>query len=237
MSVFESGDNQTTQNALEALVGEGRKFSDAEALAKGKLEADNYIEQLKAQLAEVEAKVRGEENLEQMLAKIAEKQKPTQSDPVVEANQPAKPAMTDDELAAKVRAMLEDKDRQTVITNNVTEVANRLVDVYGSEAAANEYVRKRAQELGVSVEFLQDVAARSPKAFYETVRVEAPSSSAGPTKGDVNAQALQKHSPGVKPNTYRWYQELRRSDPAAYSKMQLQMHNDALKNPDAFFER
>lgn len=237
MSVFNSDGNESVQNAFEALVGEGKKFSDPEALAKGKLEADNYIEQLKAQLAEVEAKVRGEENLEQMLAKIAEKQTPTKSDPVVEAHQPAKPAMTDDDLAAKVRAMLEDKDRQTVITNNVNEVANRLIDVYGSETAANEYVRKRAQELGVSVEFLQDVAAKSPKAFYETVRVEAPSTSAGPTKGDANPQALQKHSPGVKPNTYRWYQELRKDNPAMYNKLQLQMHNDALKNPDAFFER
>ena len=33
-------------NALEALVGEGKKFSDAESLAKGKLEADNFYKKV-----------------------------------------------------------------------------------------------------------------------------------------------------------------------------------------------
>ena len=36
----------TNPSVVGELVGEGRKFNDVEALAKGKLEADRFIEQM-----------------------------------------------------------------------------------------------------------------------------------------------------------------------------------------------
>jgi len=237
MSVFETDGDQSDQNALEALVGEDKKFKTVEDLAKGKLESDNYIEQLKAQIAERDAQLASAATVDEVLARIQEKQLQPNNPPVVEANQPAKPAITEDILVEKVKAVLAENDQNKLIQHNVEEVTARLIEAYGSEDAANQYVRQRAQELGVSVAFLQEVAAKSPKAFFETVRVEAPKAPPRPTQGDVNPAALKVNTPGLKPNTYAWYQELRRTNPAAYydQRTQMQMHEDAIKNRDAFY--
>lgn len=227
-----------TQNALETLVGEDKKFKTVDDLAKGKLEADNHIQRLEGELAELRTKVTATSTLEEMLAKLQQTPKPEPTpEPKPEAHQPAKPAgITEDALAEKVRELLEEKDRQSIVQRNVQEVTNRLVSVYGDEVKANEFVRQRAAELQVPLDYLQDVAARSPKAFFELVKVAEPVAPPGPTHGDKNPAALSKHSPGVKPNTYKWYQEIRKTDPEAYKKLQLQMHNDAIKLGEKFYE-
>ena len=48
VSAFEE---PTSPSVLGDLVGDGRKFNDVEALAKGKLEADKFIEQMKQENA------------------------------------------------------------------------------------------------------------------------------------------------------------------------------------------
>jgi len=52
VSAFEE---PTSPSVLGDLVGEGRKFNDVEALAKGKLEADRFIEQMKQENASLKA--------------------------------------------------------------------------------------------------------------------------------------------------------------------------------------
>jgi hypothetical protein len=234
--IFSSDGNQTEQNALEALVGEGKKFKTPEDLAKGKLESDNYIETLKAKIADLESKATESTTLEEVLAKIEER-RTALNPPAAEAHQPAKPAITEETLAEKVKAILSEANQQQRTAQNVNTVAERLVEAYGDEQKAKEFVAKRAKELEVPVDYLQDVAARSPKAFFDLVKLETPQSTARPTRGDVNIEALKVNNPGVKPNTYAWYQNMRRTDPDLYKSLQSQMHKDALDNPDAFFGR
>lgn len=240
MSVFESDGNQSTQNALEALVGEGKKFRDVEDLAKGKLESDNYIEQLKAQLAEAQTKATEAKTVEELLAKINEQRTPPVTNVSAEANQPAKPAVTADDLAEKVREELSKINQTNQVAQNVAEVTKKLLEVYGTEDAANAYIKARATELGVSVDFLQDVAAKSPKAFYDTIKLEQRTAAAGPTHGNVNPAAFQNNNPngGPKPNTYKFYQELRKANPALYQKpeTQMKMHQDAIEKGPSFYE-
>lgn len=238
MSVFDSNNADTPASYLEELVGEGKKFQDHEALAKGKWEADKFAEQLKTELAELRAEAEVAKRVEEALLSRQQTHQNSNQDALngAEANQPAKPA-TQEEIQELVRKTLKAEEQGREVKNNVENVASKLIEIYGDETKANEVVKAKAKELNVPLTFLQGIAAQSPKAFFATTGLDAPAaSSAGPTHGDVNSRAFGAVN-ATKPNTYKWYQELRKANPAAYRNKdtQMQMHSDAQQMGDAFF--
>src|SRR5688572_12541162 len=63
----DSGDDNNQGSILEQLVGEGKKFADAEALAKCKAESDAFIETLKREQAELRRELDTRLSLEDFL--------------------------------------------------------------------------------------------------------------------------------------------------------------------------
>ena len=235
MSVFNT--DETPDSYFDQLVGEGKKFSNQEELARGKAESDRYIQELKDKLAELETDKKVEERVAELLNRQNSNPDPTPNGE--EAHQPAKPSEKVD-LTEEVRKILHAESKQARVANNVNEVADKLISVYGDEEKANQIVKQKAKELNVSVEYLQDVAAQSPQAFYTLIRLDdQPAHSARPTHGDVNPAALKNNPANAKPNTYRFFEQMRKENPKLWSsrEIQLQIHKAALANPDAFFER
>lgn len=234
MSVFEPA---PTENPLETLVGEGKKYKTVEELAKAYLHADQTIAQRNREHEELRVELAARQSVEELLQKASTPNPATQPEP--EAHQPAKPALTADELAALVRNEISKTSQEAQTASNVNTVASKLIEIYGDEAKANAYVRQRAAELGVSVEFLQDAAAKSPKAFFTVIGLDEKAVNASPTRSDVNPQAFSQSNPGqVKAGTYKFYESLRKSNPSAYfsPKIQNQMHREALEKGSSFFE-
>lgn len=238
MSVF----NSDTSNPLETLVGEDKKFKTVEDLAKGKLESDAFILQLQEENRQKDEELQKRKTAEEIVAQIQDQrsQLTLTNQSNSEANQPAKPEITKEDLEQKVQEVVAQQETQRRVQQNVTQVAEKLVAVYGDEDKANAFVKQKAQELQVPIDYLQDVAARSPQAFYKLVELqESVNAPSRPTQGDVNTQAFRAANPNApKANTYKWYQTLRRENPAAYKsdKIQMQMHTDALRLEDAFYE-
>src|SRR4051812_39958036 len=80
----------------EDLVGEGKKFKDIDALAAGKLESDRFIEQLKAEKADAEARASRAVEVEAELQKLREDLIARKApEPVGKPTQPSQPATTD----------------------------------------------------------------------------------------------------------------------------------------------
>lgn len=237
MSVFDAEDN-TPANFLEALVGEGKKFSDPESLARGKWEADRTIEARNAELEQLRAKLDAIE--------IAERLKSTQNTPEnkpvtprAEENQPAQPsALSQEDMAKLVRDQLKAERQEETVRANVERVARKLVEMYGDEDKANQIVKQKAVEMDVSVEFLQEVAAKSPKAFFSQLGIsDSTTPPAGPTKSDVNPSAFSSNNQtAAKPGTYKFYEQIRKENPAQWAKIQPQIHADALRLGEAFFD-
>lgn len=234
MSVFNADD--TPANFLETLVGEGKKFSDTESLARGKWEADRTIQERNAKLDELQAKL-DELEIEKRL-NASRQTPPITPEPRVEDNQPAKPsALSPEDMAKLIRAELQAERQEETVRANVDRVANKLVELYGDEDKANQVVKSKAAELGVSVEFLQEVAAKSPVAFFAQLGItDTPTASASPTRGDVNPQAFQHNSGAAKPGTYKFYEQMRKDNPKQWASIQPQIHAEALRMGSAFFE-
>lgn len=225
------------ENPLAELVGEGKKYQNVEDLAKAYFHADRTIAQRNQEAEQLRTDLQARMSVEEMLAKISGNA-PTPAPVTPEAHQPAKPAAETPDVAELVRLELAKLNTTQTIQNNVATVTQKLVAKFGSEEAANRAVNAKAQELGLPMEFLQEVATKSPRAFFTTLGIEdAPTAPpARPTQGDVNPNAAVSHT--VKPGTYSFYENLRKTSPTTYfsPKVQNQMHKDALANPESFFK-
>lgn len=232
MAVF---DETTTIDdvTVDSLVGEGKKFKTVDDLAKGKAESDRVIAARERELAELREELSRRATVEDTIRNLTAT--PNQSAAPVQEPKPAAsaPSFTDEDLVARIREVTQAQSEQQRIQANVAEVANKLTDLYGSEEKANAVVNQKARELGVSVDFLQEVAAKSPKAFFTTIGATdvTPTGTPSASHSDVNPQVLADTRPGPQPGTYAFYENIRKTDPERYFKPAIQnaLMKDALK--------
>jgi hypothetical protein len=221
--------------AFEEIVGEGKKFKSPEALAEAKLEADRTIaarneelerhrEEIRRQAAEIELLKRPREPLAQEPPKAADR--PVVDEPNID-------------LASRIREELRQAQEEDIQAQNIRSVASRLTEVYGSPDKAREVVVAKAEELGLSVEFLQSVASKSPKAFFAQLGLaENTPQNQNSSRSDVNTAALANTSSSApKQGSYASYEQMRKDQPKRYfsAEIQNQMFADAKRLGDAFF--
>lgn len=240
-------EKQTEPSPLETLVGDGRKFSSVDELAKAKLESDRFIEQLKAENAGLREDLSKRQSLEELVTQARESlftQQPANTDNQPDAIEPnttpqeeQKAVTSDDELLERIRAVTAQERERETRSANLNTVRGRLNELYGEKS--EEVLKRRAEELGLGIDFLTEVAAKSPKAFFTTLGVEAPAKapSTAPNRSEVNTEALNNANSGAaKEGTWQWYEELRKTNPTLYwqPKIQRKLHADAQKDPAAF---
>lgn len=169
--VFDTDQGGESTSALEELVGDGKKFADAEALAKGKQESDNFIEQLKREKQEaleaLEAakKDAGEgKTVAELLEAVRAAQNTDDKD-----NQP----MSDEDFQEKVRTIVQgDSDLATRELNREKGNALVLQKVSGNVEAAKTFVAERAQALGTTPAKLRELSEESPELFAKAMELD-----------------------------------------------------------------
>jgi molecular chaperone GrpE (heat shock protein) len=243
MSAFDSTENQ--QNAennsenegnqsyvAKIVAARGEKWSDPEMIAKGKLEADAYITNLERQLQELKedlTKTKSEQDYaKQLLETIQNGKLPSASGG---EDSPKEDTSTQTEDTTLDPSKLEELIAQTLdkrtaaqrAQDNLNKVDSRLNESYGTDA--QNAVQAKAQELGLSVDYMKSIAEQSPDAFFSLMGSPKPAQSASPPKGSVNSEAHFK--PGER--NYAYYAKIRKENPVAYysPETQRQMFADA----------
>lgn len=225
-----NNENPEDTSVLDALVGDGKKYKTVADLAKAYAHADVFIGQLKAENTTIKEKADTLEAKLEILDKLA-------TNPQAKAQGNETPAVetpsqvSQDDMEAKIRSTVEQLSEERKRTENTQKVDTVLLEKFGETDKATEFLKNKAIELGLGVKFLTDLAASSPQAFYATVGLDVtPTAKSDPApKSTVNTATLSNST--AKPNTYAWYEELRRTDKARFNsaKTQLQMHQDAGK--------
>jgi hypothetical protein len=210
---FQIDQNETvldeSKKYYEELVGEGKKFKDPEALARSKAEADQFIARLLQEKRELEESLAKRNNEDDFLDKLKAVTRP-QSEP----DQDTKPdagtreaAVDPQAIEALVEKKLTEKQAAAERKANLEKVFSKLEETYGANFKAR--VQAQARELGVGTDFLTDVAARTPDAFYRLMGLDQPQrptdAFAPPprsTAGTGSSQVGQKN--------YQYYQQQRR---------------------------
>lgn len=231
------------RNPLQELVGEGKKFATVEELARGKAEADKFIEQLKEELNMTR---------EQM---VSLEEKASKSDTVHDLVEAVKRANNHEEDSGRNQSISEDKlqemvtsimdgrhEKQTRLANY--QAANQAVlDKFnGDVEAARAYTAERARQLGITTDKLKALGEESPSAFKQLMEVShrTGSQSVSSLDGTNTNGPTYSNKPEVIDghHTKAYYNKLKAEvGPAKYwndTKIQGQYTKDAVALGDRF---
>lgn len=181
--------NSSEASALESLVGDGKKFKTVDDLAKGKMEADDYIKQLQAETAEFRKMLEQNTERDQKLDQIFERMS-TMTDQRTPASSPSQHTTdptsnkadekkdlftSQEELDQYVTRLIEGRETASKASSNLSEVQQKLEEKFKDKSA--EFVQKRANELNITVGEMKALAEKSPSAFYRMMDMDSEKSS------------------------------------------------------------
>lgn len=253
-SVFNEGSNRPNidpnKNYLEDLVGEGRKFKTVEDLARGKAESDAFINSLLREKAEVLEELNKRLTVEDLLDKLEKRngqgdvtntnglfntsgQNQTEGSQNPDGNQ-----LDLEKIKEAIKADMIAEQKRQQAQQNLAQVQEKLLEMYGTEAQS--VLNTKAQELGVSLDRLKEIASESPKMFLATLgqptQRQREDVFAPPNRVNSTAINSQETYGEYKPLSY--WQKLKNTDRKKYfdPKTSIEMHKHALKLGDKFFD-
>lgn len=215
MSLFEESKNEETVNHYEALVGEGKKFTDNEALAKGKVAADQHIEKLEAEMAELRKDLDSRLTVEEALAKVHSKPEPNNSE-TAENTIPNKTEEVD--LDKLIKQKLEEDKVQTRVAANEAECSRLMVQTYGDEDKALEAMKKVSAEQGIPLTLIKQTAQTSVTGFVKLMGIGGTPGVTTP-RSSVNTEAVGVQNNG---DELAELKALRKSNPREFWKPHIQ---------------
>lgn len=209
---------------INTLVGEGKKFKTPEDLAKGKLEADRFIEQVKLENAELRKQLEERTTLEQSLEEI----KKARANPAGKELEPANSALDEKELQSLIQRTIDSAAKNKELESNILLSDRAVVEhMAGDRAKAEQFLKSKAAELNVGIDFLMSMAGRSPKAFLSLIGVDTSkvqTSTHVSPKSSVNTDADDYVPNGGSPKagTKEYYENLRRTNAKVYWTPKIQ---------------
>ena len=222
--VFETKEPETTETKepgyLEKIVGDGQKYSNVEELAKGAIHGNDYINKLEGELAdlrgELDKRLTAEEVAQQIKRETQEQQAQLQK-----ARENTTSQLDEESLSKLISNTIEQKDVQKQADSNIQAVDKRMKELYGADKA-KEIVQQKAQQLGVPVDKLAEIAASSPEMFFNSIGISQSQSQPTPTTtvSTTNTEAVQTMNSATQAEEGTWehFEQLRKSNPKEYFK-------------------
>jgi hypothetical protein len=133
--------------------------------------------------------------------------------------------MTEDELKDLISTHVSERDKQATEARNLAEADKALKDKYGDTSA--NVIKTKADGLGMSIEEMQTLASRNPKAFFRLMEMDSThKESTAFVGGGQRSEGVR--SKDANPRNFAFYQDLRRKSKGQYYKPQVQqaMMND-----------
>jgi hypothetical protein len=241
-----AADNANDDNSSEldyiALLKEQGRPVDQAALAKSKYHADMTIEQLKAELNGLRSDLDNRLSYEDLMDQI-KKMTPTsktvlpdESEQGLDNNEGINNKTSPDDLQRLIRDTLKQESARAQAENNILQAKKALEQAWGR--SYQSALLAKTEELGVSKEFLEQMAAQSPKLLLKTLGVEnarpgmfnedtPPRTSVEPRVGNQNSNT----------KNYKHFENIRKTDPRAYWSPQVQreMHKQAAAQGESFY--
>jgi hypothetical protein len=233
--LFNSEDNTTSvdpnKDYLSELVGEGKKFADAAALARSKAEADAFIERVTRENATLREEVQKRKTVEEIRDQIVALR--ANETPL---NNPPNHSGERDEAnlfdQSTVERLVADKftqlTQEQIERQNLDGVIAVISEKFGPGYQAA--LSARAKELGLGEKYLTDLAKAQPKAFLaimgEGTR-EYPAQVN--TARTVPASLSQKKG-------WTYYENIRKTDFHRYNQLQGEMFKALSEQGEDFYK-
>jgi hypothetical protein len=207
---------------------------DVEALARGKYEADTFIEQLKQETATWRAKAEQGIALKDLMDAI-KSEKPNGGEPPLAASNVEEHAKDKDErpIDEIVQTALTKAENERKEAANKNVVVNKLNEVWGNNVGSE--LRNASNSLGIPVAELEAMGRKSPQALFRLLGVDAPRTAPSGTHVPTSTVNI---GGGANKRSASWYRNQYKANPALRndSKFAVQEMNDAIAQGEAFFD-
>lgn len=238
MDLFQDDQNSKeqpsqTDNYFDQLVGEGKKFKDNEALARGKFESDEFIAKLTREMREMREELDKKSTTEELIDKLRSSGVVQNSAGTPHIETPIEPNREIVDVKKQVAEILNSERQRQIAENNVALVRSELEKSWGDNISYK--LKLKAKELGVSEQFLASTAETQPKAFLKLVLDSARPSDPDIPRSSVNSNQFAKRE-NVK--NYKYYQQLRKDNRSLYfnPQTQVEMHKAAQTLGEDFYK-
>ena len=237
----------------EQLVGEGKPFKDIEALAKGKTDADSFIEQLKnenAQMREAVATSEQESLKAATMSQVLEAVRTLSGSG--DGNDPApagdlsldgnQSALSEQDILNLVQRTLDKDTASTLRETNYSSVHDAFLGTYKDSDKARLEYKATASALGIKEEQLDEFARMNPELVIRAAGLK-PASTSEPTPSylaNSNNSEATKNAGVDAPMNHRQWEELRgRKGNKWYfdSKVQQAYWKDVQALGDSFLDK
>jgi hypothetical protein len=210
-----------TTGSVEELVGDGKKFATVEDLAKGKQEADTFIEQLKGEMAGLRSDLDQRVTSTALLEEIRKEREAQLQQSADAAQGNTSPQLDQGDITNLVNQTIEQREVQQTATGNILSVDTKMKEMYGEKA--QEVMLQKAKASNISVEFLQDIASKSPEAFYNVLGITEQKTPTTPmTTGSVSTTGLAATQTTTLGDSWADFEKMRREQPKQYWKPETQ---------------
>lgn len=215
------------------------KYKDEKGVAKAIVEKDTFITRLQRENAEFRAKAVNEGNVAEIVDRLLASRTPTPNPELgtqpgsQQSEQPQTPSGIS---IADVEKLLAQKDQQNAAKTNATVVRQELEKLYGQNWVSE--VKKKAKDLGESLEFMETLAQTKPAVMLKLFTTVTEPPRAPLFNNTVNTTAATLNAGTNQQRTMKYYQDMRAKDLVRYNSpaVQNQMHKDALQLREAFFD-
>lgn len=224
------------KNYLEQLVGDNKKFKDAEALAKGKFHSDETIKLLERRLDDLTAdyqRVATETKDKATLKELIDQLSTKPSSELPPANGNNQPPIDLKDIEKLVSTKMQETETARVEQRNLDTVKNKLTERFGPNYQSA--VKQQIDSLGLSSEDFHSLAKRSPAALFRTLGVDQQTE--GFQAPPRSSQRSDNFAPtGAKKRTWSYYQELKKKNPELRTdrNIAIQMQKDAIELGEEF---
>ena len=228
---------QTNDSFVTQLVGEGKKFKDYEALAKGKLEADRHIGEITKTLDELRAELAKQDYAKALLEQMSKGPETRQDDPPPNTSSSSNTENTTQsasDIETLVEKVITEKEKSRTISQNLSVVSEEMEKKFGDKAS--NILKSKSQELNMSLDRLKEIAAESPTAFFQLIGVSVPkATTATAPQSSVRSETFNSNS---QDRDFDYYQKLRKDNRSLYysPKVQNMMLQDRTRLGDRFYK-
>lgn len=231
------------KTAMESLVGEGKKYKSTEDAIKALWHSQQHIARLENERAQQQAALNERKNGEDLLALIEQKLKATSNEPPqvvserVPSNNGTPPVtgITPEDIERLLEQKLAQKSQASAAETNMNRVVETLKANWGPSYQAD--LRAKAAEMGVSQDYLLDLAKSSPAVFLSAVGGNNRKGTATESLPPASSFSSSIPSQQTQARNYAYYQKLMATDRASYwsPKVQNQMLKDLANLGDKFY--
>lgn len=172
------------------LVGEGKKYRTAEDALKALPHAQGHIKTLEEEAKQLREELAKRKAAEELLEEF-------KASGVLGGNRQEPAATPNIDVEQVVASVLAKKEAATTAQKNISTIVSTFTEAFGDKTKGEEMYNKVAEESGLSIAALNQLAATSPEAVMRLAGITKKQETLpGRVQGTINAETF-----GDKPNT------------------------------------